>query len=143
MLFITSPMCSHMQHSNVCAHIKKPKQWQPCPCLDTQKYSALQVGQPRKTECSSPNGWGTENGHMYTQFVSPKTGVLLPCNPLCAACEDKSGDCTGYGQSICTGQYAAWATDNCAKDCGHCGSGGGGGATSGAGKVLLCAFVVL
>ena len=110
-----APVCSHMRHSNVWAHIKKPKQWQPCPCLDAQKYSALQVGLPRKTECSCPNGRGTENSHMYTQFVFQKTDVLLPCNPLCAACEDKSGSCAGYTKRICAGQCIAWATDSCAK----------------------------
>ncbi|XP_076436505.1 A disintegrin and metalloproteinase with thrombospondin motifs 15-like isoform X2 [Babylonia areolata] len=45
-------------------------------------------------------------------------------------CEDKSTDCQAYGQDICTGQYAAWASDNCARFCGQCSStreGGGSG----------------
>ena len=72
-------------------------------------------------------------GLIFSCFLPPP-----PPTPFCAACEDKSGDCAGYGQSICTGQYAAWATDNCAKYCGHCSSGGGGGGTSlGAGKTAV------
>ncbi|KAK7095028.1 hypothetical protein V1264_006491 [Littorina saxatilis] len=50
------------------------------------------------------------------------------------ACEDKSGDCGGYGQSVCSGQYADWAKDNCAKYCGHCTTGATGGAGAGGGS---------
>lgn len=37
-----------------------------------------------------------------------------------AVCANKNTDCEGYGQSICTGEYADWARSNCAKLCGYC-----------------------
>ena len=53
----------------------------------------------------------SENKKHYVHNVASASG---------AVCANKNADCEGYGQSICTGEYADWARSSCAKLCGYC-----------------------
>lgn len=51
----------------------------------------------------------------------PTAGQAATTAPNTGPCQDKVTDCYLYGKSACTGQYAAWAQDNCPLFCGFCG----------------------
>ncbi|XP_059145188.1 A disintegrin and metalloproteinase with thrombospondin motifs 1-like [Physella acuta] len=68
--------------------------------------------------------WSKVNCAKYCGFcnrTSAANGTSVPETPA-SSCNDASTDCSGYGESICHGDYEDWSKVNCARFCGHCGS---------------------
>ncbi|XP_035826806.1 uncharacterized protein LOC101848762 [Aplysia californica] len=75
---------------------------------------------------SVPSGCslGPDPNDRCCQQVScvPTAGQAATSAPNTGPCQDKLKDCYLYGKASCTGQYAAWAKDNCQLFCGFCGT---------------------
>ncbi|XP_025113419.1 uncharacterized protein LOC112575657 [Pomacea canaliculata] len=95
--------------------------YEPAMCKD---YAAF-----AKTSCMKTCVFCTPRAFWLVKTKAATVKAMVrPSAP--AICEDKIAECPGYGSSVCTGTYEAWAKENCAKMCGFCTGGSEAAATT-------------
>ncbi|XP_076439406.1 uncharacterized protein LOC143278634 [Babylonia areolata] len=60
------------------------------------------------------------HGQDFQLFFGTTAGPQVAPGAMDPNCADKIGNCASFGADACTGQYLAWAKDNCALTCKFC-----------------------